>query len=135
MVIDQNDAGDRFQQRPALDLTGPVRVDYDEKTAVVRLDQRVLPGNKQIGIVRNGPELRNQALAGVLLKVNYDFARQPLIRHRQRRPTAAPSASRSAIRCPIIYTVLDWLISSDRELAIRRERMRVRRSVSLTLLP
>ena len=30
MVIDQNDAGDRFQQRPALDLTGPVRVDYDE---------------------------------------------------------------------------------------------------------
>ena len=75
MVIDQNDAGDRFQQRPALDLTGPVRVDYDEKTAVVRLDQRILSGDEQILVSGRSLELSDQALAGVFLQVDHDPGR------------------------------------------------------------
>ena len=54
VVIDHGDAGDRFEQRLAFDLLRSVGIDDDQKTAVIRFDQRVLPGDEQVLIPLRG---------------------------------------------------------------------------------
>lgn len=102
VMVDDRDAGNGLEQRAALDLLRPVGVDDDEQAPVVRLDQRILSGDEQILVA-------GAALSSVIRLWQAFFCRSITIRagrsftrHRHRRPTAEPSASRSAIRCPMI---------------------------------
>lgn len=59
----------------------------------------------------------------------------PRLRQMQTKPMAAPKASRSAMRCPMRKTWLDWEMSSVRDEAMTRALTLVRRSVSLVRPP
>ena len=59
----------------------------------------------------------------------------PRLRQRHRMPAAAPSASRSAMRWPMMKTWLDCAMSSDSDPATTRDFTRVCRSVSFVRPP
>ena len=72
VVIDDRHTRHCLEQRLALHLIGPVRIDDDQQRAVVRLDQRVVAGDENPGVFRQRAQLTDKRPGGVVFQIEDD---------------------------------------------------------------
>ena len=70
MMVYHADLGNSFQQRHALHAVRTIGIHNNQDTVIVRCQQRILPGNKDVLILRHLTDLIDKTGTGIFLQVN-----------------------------------------------------------------